>query len=84
MTYFKEKVFYLLEGPFAGKMAQVVRKSLFKNVLRYCYFFQNCLKLCILEIYWCLIVLDGKGLYQPSCHEEWKKCKKERRKVMPM
>jgi hypothetical protein len=22
-------------------------------------------------------VSDGKGLYQPACQEEWKKCKKE-------
>jgi hypothetical protein len=24
-----------------------------------------------------ITVSDGKGLYQPACQEEWKKCKKE-------
>jgi hypothetical protein len=24
-----------------------------------------------------VIVSEGKGLYQPACQEEWKKCKKK-------
>jgi hypothetical protein len=29
-------------------------------------------------------VSDGKGLGQPACQGEWKKCRKKRRTVMPM
>ncbi len=31
-----------------------------------------------------LLVSDGKGLDQPACQEEWKKCRRKRRIVMRM
>jgi hypothetical protein len=30
------------------------------------------------------LVSDGKGLNQPACQEEWKKCRRKRRIVMSM
>ncbi len=32
----------------------------------------------------CFLVSDRKGLNQPACQEEWKKCRGKRRIVMPM
>jgi hypothetical protein len=31
-----------------------------------------------------IVVSDRKGLNQPACQEEWKKCRKKRRTEMPM